>query len=92
VRLGTSTGHETCPRQVGDQKVLVTSPCMNAETLEAKTLVAFVLALGTFVIATLLRSIRQSVYTLAGLRRFLADAGPAISLACMVRPACPPEG
>ncbi len=47
-------------------------------------MLAVILAVGTFYIATSLAGFRRSNYLLAWMREFLADFGPSIALGCMV--------
>ena len=55
-----------------------------AEGSVEKGLLALVLAVGTFYIATQLADIRKSKYLFPWMREFLADFGPSIALAAMI--------
>lgn len=53
------------------------------DATHAKTFLSFLLALGTFYLATSLSRFRRSRYLLPQMREFLADFGPTIALSAM---------
>jgi HCO3- transporter integral membrane domain len=55
----------------------------DAETPHDQALLGVVLALGTFILARILQTIRNSIYLRWWIRDFLSDFGPAISIAAM---------
>jgi hypothetical protein len=56
---------------------------VDADTPHDQALLGLVLAMGTFILARILQSVRNSTYLRWWIRDFLADFGPAISIAVM---------